>query len=89
MKAIKLYESNKDVTIILMDGYLYEDNEEEDTAPLTELIRDTYTGIMIAISGSDSMNNKLLKAGCNYPCVKSHHFNLEELLQKLTNEGKI
>ena len=88
INAIKLYESNPDVTIILMAGYLFEDNEEDDTTPLTELIREKFSGIMIAISSSKHMNNKLLKAGCNYFCAKDYPFDLGALIQKLFGDGE-
>jgi len=56
----------KPISIIVMDGCMNK-KSEPDTLPLITEIRNTgFTGPMIAASGSESIKERMMAAGCNH-----------------------
>lgn len=67
-EAEKQFFANPDIVAIVMDACV--PGEEPTTLPLVRKFRATFTGPMIAISGSQSYRNWLLQAGCDHECPK-------------------
>ncbi len=67
-EAREAFTGKKDFDIIAMDGCL--NGDKVDTVELVKFIRLTYTGPIVAISGSIEYNKTLLAAGCSHQALK-------------------
>jgi DNA-binding response OmpR family regulator len=66
--AKEKFAKNPDVAAIVMDACV--PGNSSTTLPLVCEIRKTFTGPMIAASGSEHYRQQLLRAGCNYESEK-------------------
>ncbi len=66
--AVDLFAANPDVKVVVMDGCL--EGDGLDTLPLVRLIRQSFTGPMIATSSLPEYQEQLRKAGCSHESDK-------------------
>ena len=67
-KGEQLFNENPDVDVIVMDACV--SGEEPDTLPLVTNIRQTFSGPMIAASGSYTFRQCLKSYGCDHESRK-------------------
>lgn len=67
-EAERLFGENPDLDAILMDACLQSD--EPNTIDLTRRIRQSFSGPMIACSGSPFFLEELMQAGCSHRSTK-------------------
>lgn len=65
-EAKQLFQENPNVDAIIMDACV--PGEEINTLPLVREFRETYSGLMIAISTDGDYQKQLVDAGCNDRC---------------------
>lgn len=68
-EAEQLFSSEDGFDAIVMDACVPGDSPT--TPPLVRMIRETFTGPMIAISSLNSYRHKLMEAGCDYEATKA------------------
>jgi DNA-binding response OmpR family regulator len=78
-QAEKLFDANPDIAAILVDACV--PGTYPNTQQLINKFRKTFGGPMIAISSNDLYREMLMKAGCDYECVK--HRAAQKLLEVL------
>ena len=67
-EAEQQFTTNPDLSVIVMDACVPGDRPT--TPPLVQKFRETFSGPMIAISGSEQYRNQLMQAGCDHKSTK-------------------
>jgi len=81
-EAREIFRQNPDIALIVMDGCLQAQKNCLDTLDLTEEIRKSFAGPMIAASGDQHFRCLLQDAGCNHQASKKLlPYKIKELLK--------
>ena len=73
----ELFFANPDIGIVVMDACV--PGDDPNSIPLVRKISKTFTGKMIASSGSSMFRQMLVDAGCNHQCDK--HILIDKFLE--------
>ena len=69
-EARKVFNSNPDIDLIILDGYIKGPGERPNSLVLIPEFRKTYHGIIIASSSNEDHRSMMVAAGCDYDCKK-------------------